>query len=82
MKISLIAAVASNGVIGRNNDLPWRIRDDTRFFMNKTVGHHVLMLEREEPAGASVATLNLVGDPQHAVLVAQAPDLARRLVAT
>lgn len=42
MKISLIAAVANNGVIGKNNDLPWRIRDDTRFFMQKTTGHHVL----------------------------------------
>lgn len=43
MKISLIAAVAENGVIGRDNDLPWRIRDDMRFFMDKTVGHHVIM---------------------------------------
>ena len=42
MKISLIAAVARNGVIGRNNDLPWRIRDDSRFFMQKTTGHHVI----------------------------------------
>lgn len=43
MKISLIAAVARNGVIGRDNDLPWRIRDDLRFFMQKTLGHHVIM---------------------------------------
>lgn len=42
MKISLIAAVARNGVIGRDNELPWRIRDDMRFFMQKTLGHHVI----------------------------------------
>jgi len=42
MKVSLIAAVANNGVIGRNNQLPWRIRDDMRFFMQKTLGHHVI----------------------------------------
>ena len=42
MKLSLIAAVASNGVIGRNNQLPWRIRDDMRFFVQKTLGHHVI----------------------------------------
>src|SRR4051812_37670385 len=42
MLISLIAAVANNGVIGRNNALPWRIRDDMRFFMHKTLGHHVI----------------------------------------
>lgn len=42
MQVSLIAAIAENGVIGRNNDLPWRIRDDTRWFMHKTLGHHVI----------------------------------------
>jgi dihydrofolate reductase len=50
MKISLIAAVARNGVIGRNNDLPWRIRDDMRFFMHKTLGHHVIMGRRNYEA--------------------------------
>ena len=43
MKISLIAAVARNGVIGRANALPWRLRDDMRFFVHKTQGHHVIM---------------------------------------
>jgi dihydrofolate reductase len=42
MKVSLIAAVANNGVIGRNNALPWRIRDDMRYFMHKTLGHYVI----------------------------------------
>ena len=50
MKVSLIAAVAQNGVIGRDNDLPWRIRDDTRFFMQKTIGHHVIMGRRNYDA--------------------------------
>ena len=43
MKISLIAAVANNGVIGRANQLPWRLRDDLRFFAAKTTGHHVIL---------------------------------------
>lgn len=42
MRISLIAAVAQNGVIGRHNDLPWVIKDDLRFFMQKTKGHAVI----------------------------------------
>lgn len=50
MKISLIAAVARNGVIGRDNDLPWRLRDDTRYFMNKTLGHHVITGRRNYEA--------------------------------
>jgi dihydrofolate reductase len=43
MIISQIAAVASNGVIGKNNDLPWRLPDDMKFFMETTKGHHVIM---------------------------------------
>jgi dihydrofolate reductase len=42
MRISLIAAVASNGVIGRANTLPWRIKADMAFFKEKTLGHVVI----------------------------------------
>ena len=42
MKVSLIAAVAENGVIGRNNDLPWRLPIDMKFFRQKTTGHFVI----------------------------------------
>lgn len=43
MKVSLVAAVAENGVIGKKNDLPWRLPDDMKFFMEKTRGHHVVL---------------------------------------
>jgi dihydrofolate reductase len=43
MKISLIAALSQNQVIGKNNDLPWRLPDDMKFFMQTTSGHHVIM---------------------------------------
>ena len=43
MKISLIAAIAANRVIGRDNAVPWRLRDDLRCFVQKTQGHHVIM---------------------------------------
>ncbi len=39
----MIAAVAKNGVIGKANDLPWRLPDDMVFFMQTTQGHHVVM---------------------------------------
>jgi len=42
MKVSLIAAVARNGVIGNANALPWRIDDDMRFFLSMTSGHCVI----------------------------------------
>jgi dihydrofolate reductase len=43
MTISLIAAQAQNRVIGKNNDLPWKLPDDMKFFMQTTKGHHVIM---------------------------------------
>lgn len=43
MTISLIAALTRNRVIGRNNDLPWHLPDDMKYFMQTTKGHHVIM---------------------------------------
>ena len=43
MKVSLIAAAAENNVIGKNNDLPWKLPDDMKFFKETTTGHHILM---------------------------------------
>ncbi len=42
MKICLIAAVAENGVIGKDNDLVWNLPHDMKFFMNTTSGHCIL----------------------------------------
>ena len=43
MLISAIAAVARNRVIGRDNQIPWYIPDDLKFFKRTTLGHHVIM---------------------------------------
>lgn len=43
MSISIIAAMASNRVIGRGNGLPWNLPADTRFFKETTRGHPVIM---------------------------------------
>src|SRR3954465_8844868 len=45
-KIYLVAAVASNGVIGRNGQLPWRLPEDLRHFKKLTLGHPVIMGRR------------------------------------
>lgn len=42
-QVSLIVAVAANGVIGRDGDLPWRLPADLRFFKRVTMGHHLVM---------------------------------------
>jgi dihydrofolate reductase len=42
MRITGIVAVAENGVIGREGDLPWHLPDDMKYFMNTTRGHHII----------------------------------------
>lgn len=64
MKISLIAAVAKNGVIGTNNpggpdtgagqNMPWHLPDDFAFFKRKTNHHPIIMGRR---------TLDALGKP-------------------
>ena len=39
----LVAAMAENGVIGRDNALPWRLRSDLRRFRARTWGKPVVM---------------------------------------
>jgi dihydrofolate reductase len=41
--IILIAAVAKNGVIGKDNALPWHLPEDMKHFKALTNGHAVLM---------------------------------------
>jgi dihydrofolate reductase len=38
--------MADNGVIGRDNGLPWRLPDDLKRFKSITIGHTVLMGRR------------------------------------
>ena len=46
MKISLVAAVARDGVIGRDGGLPWRLPEDMAHFREMTTGHPVVMGRR------------------------------------
>lgn len=43
MNFSLIAAVSSNGVIGRDGRLPWRLPADLKRFKSLTMGHWLIM---------------------------------------
>ena len=42
-EVVAIAAVARNGVIGAENDIPWRIPEDWRRFQRLTTGHVLIM---------------------------------------
>lgn len=41
--LAIVVAVAENGVIGRDNQLPWRLKTDLRHFRELTIGRPVIM---------------------------------------
>ena len=43
MIISTIVAVAKNNVIGKDNDIPWYLPADLKYFKKVTSGHHIIM---------------------------------------
>jgi dihydrofolate reductase len=43
MTISIIVAVTNNGVIGRNNDIPWYLPEDLKWFKKHTLNHAIVM---------------------------------------
>ncbi|MBK8611577.1 MAG: dihydrofolate reductase [Chitinophagaceae bacterium] len=43
MTITLIVAAAENNAIGKNNELPWHLPNDLKFFKNTTWGMPVIM---------------------------------------
>jgi dihydrofolate reductase len=45
-RIYLVAAVASNGIIGANGQLPWHLPEDLKHFKQLTLGHPVIMGRR------------------------------------
>jgi dihydrofolate reductase len=68
--ISLIAAVSTNGVIGRDGDLPWRMPTDLKRFKRLTMGHHLVVGRK---------TWDEVGKPlpgRIMVVVTRDPDFA------
>ena len=43
MTVTLVAAIAANGVIGVDGDLPWRLPEDLAHFKRLTMGHPMIM---------------------------------------
>jgi dihydrofolate reductase len=43
MRISILAALSSNNVIGRNNEVPWRLSTDLKRLKALSMGHHIVL---------------------------------------
>lgn len=69
MRLSLVAAVAENGVIGREGDLPWHLPEDLKAFKRRTVGHTLVMGRK---------TFDSIGRPlprRRSVVLSRNPEL-------
>ena len=46
MKLSIIVATDEDGLIGKNNDLPWKLSADLQYFRRVTMGKALIMGRR------------------------------------
>jgi len=88
MKLSIIAAMSANRVIGSNNDLPWRLPADWKHFKNLTMGHHLIMgrktfesIGRPLPGRTTVVITRQTGYAPEGVLVAHSVEQALQMAA-
>lgn len=68
MSVTIIAAVARNGVIGRGSEIPWRVPGEQRRFKEATMGHTLVMGRR---------TFDAIGRPlpgRTTIVVTRQPD--------
>lgn len=83
-EIATIVACSSNGVIGREGDLPWHLPDDLRHFMRSTKGCPVVMgrktfdtLDKPLPDRLNIVVSRSMTDPtQPGVVVCRDLDEA------
>jgi dihydrofolate reductase len=88
-RLSIIAILAANNVIGRGNALPWHMGADLKRFKTLTMGHHMIMGRRTyESIGSRPLpgrpTIVISHDdrlPPNGALIAQSADEALALVA-
>ncbi|WP_282777357.1 dihydrofolate reductase [Phaeodactylibacter xiamenensis] len=43
MILSAIVATDKNGVIGKDDDIPWHLPADLKYFKRRTLNHHIIM---------------------------------------
>ena len=87
MRLSIIAAVSANRVIGARNSLPWDLPADRKRFQKLTMGHHLLMGRKTfESIGFVLpgrTTVVITHQPDYhpeGILVAHSLEAALRLV--
>ena len=87
--LELVAAVAANGVIGRNGQLAWHLPDDLRHFKALTLGRPIIMgrrtyesIGRPLPGRRSIVVSGTLAAGPPGVEVARSLDEAAALAAS
>ncbi len=68
MKVTLIAAMARDRVIGRQGQVPWHLPEDLKRFRRRTIGHAVIMGRK---------TFESIGKPlpkRRSIVITRQPD--------
>lgn len=88
MRLSVIVAAAENGVIGRDNALPWHLPEDLRYFKRITMGKPIVMgrktfesIGRPLPGRTNIVISRRDGYAPDGVRVVASLDLALALAA-
>jgi dihydrofolate reductase len=77
MKISLVAAIAENGAIGKDNKLLWHLSNDLKFFKAYTLGKVIVMGSRRAlPGRINVVITNSVEIDVENIVVFNSLDAA------
>ena len=69
-RLTLIAAVARNGVIGKDNAMPWRLPEDLKRFKVLTMGHSIIMGRK------TWTSLGRALPGRHNIVISRDPDYA------
>ena len=82
-RLSIIAAMAKNRVIGADNAIPWRLPAELRLFKSITMGHHIIMgrntwesIRRPLPGRTTVIVTRQPGYAVPEAIVANSLDAA------
>ena len=88
IQLAVIVAAAENGVIGRNNTLPWHLPRDLRYFKQVTMGKPIVMgrktfdsIGRPLPGRTNIVITRNPGFSAEGVRVVASLDEALRLAA-
>jgi dihydrofolate reductase len=70
-RVAIVAALARNRAIGRDNGMPWRLPEDLKRFKRLTMGHSVIMGRK---------TFESIGSPlagRSNIVITRSPDWSR-----